>query len=71
MRGPIAALREGDIITIDVDEKRLDVELSAEEIESRLAEWQAPKPRYESGVMAKYAALVSSAAEGAITRPVL
>jgi dihydroxy-acid dehydratase len=71
MRGPIAALREGDIITIDVDEKRLDVDLTDAEIEARLADWQAPKPRYESGVMAKYAALVSSAAEGAITRPVL
>ena len=71
MRGPIAALLEGDIITIDVDEKRLDVDLTDAEIEARLAAWQAPKPRYESGVMAKYAALVSSAAEGAITRPVL
>jgi dihydroxy-acid dehydratase len=71
MGGPIAALREGDIITIDVDEKRLDVALTDEEIAARMAEWQAPKPRYVSGVMAKYAALVSSAAEGAITRPVL
>ncbi len=67
--GPIAALREGDIISIDTDEKRLDVELSPEEIEARLADWTPPRAHYESGVFAKYAALVSSAAEGAITRP--
>ncbi len=71
MGGPLAALREGDIITIDVDEKRLDVDLSAAEIASRLTEWTAPKPNYTTGVMAKYAALVSSASEGAVTRPVL
>ncbi len=67
--GPIAALREGDIISIDTDEKRLGVELSPEEIEARLADWSPPSAHYESGVFAKYAALVSSAAEGAITRP--
>lgn len=71
MRGPIAALREGDIIVIDVDQKLLAVELSEEEMEARLADWEAPAPRYTNGVLAKYAALVSSAAEGAITRPVL
>lgn len=71
MRGPIAALREGDIITIDVEQKLLAVELTDEEIEARLADWKAPEPRYTSGVLAKYAALVSSAAEGAITKPVL
>lgn len=67
--GPIAAVREGDIINIDVNERSLNIELSAEEIAERLADWTAPAPRYTSGVLAKYAALVSSAAEGAITKP--
>ncbi len=71
VRGPIAALQEGDIINIDVDKRRLDVELTEDEINARLTNWQQPKPRYESGVFAKYVALVSSAAEGAITQPVL
>ncbi|HEX5506194.1 MAG TPA: dihydroxy-acid dehydratase [Thermomicrobiales bacterium] len=65
--GPLAALREGDIITLDVDQRALDVELSADELRARLADWSPPPPRYTSGVLAKYAALVSSAAEGAIT----
>ncbi|MDQ3548045.1 MAG: dihydroxy-acid dehydratase [Chloroflexota bacterium] len=69
MGGPIAALREGDIIAIDVMERTLNVELSDEEIASRLADWQPPKPRYTTGVFAKYAALVSTADEGAVTRP--
>jgi dihydroxy-acid dehydratase len=67
--GPIAALHEGDIIVMDIDNRRLDVELSDDEIASRLAAWKQPEPRYKSGVLAKYAALVTSAAEGAITRP--
>jgi dihydroxy-acid dehydratase len=66
--GPIAALREGDIIVIDIDKRRLDVEISDKEIKARLAEWKTPAPRYTSGVFHKYAALVSSASEGAITR---
>jgi len=66
--GPIAALREGDIIHLDVTKRRLDVELSDDEIAARLRDWRAPEPRYRTGVMAKYAALVSSASEGAITR---
>jgi dihydroxy-acid dehydratase len=66
--GPIAALREGDIIVIDIEKRRLDVELSDKEIKARLSEWKAPAPRYTSGVFHKYAALVSSASEGAITR---
>lgn len=70
-RGPIAAVQEGDIIVFDIQNRRLDVEISAETLEQRLANWKEPKPRYTSGVFAKYAALVSSAAEGAITRPVL
>ncbi|MGE0131589.1 MAG: dihydroxy-acid dehydratase [Blastocatellales bacterium] len=66
--GPIAALREGDIVVIDIENRKLDVELSDEEIKSRLVGWKAPAPRYTSGVFHKYAALVSSASEGAITR---
>ena len=66
--GPIAAVRDGDTIVFDVDARRLDLEISDEEMDKRLREWKAPKPRYASGVMAKYAKLVSSAAEGAVTR---
>jgi dihydroxy-acid dehydratase len=66
-RGPIAALKTGDIISIDVKKRRLDVELSGAEIKKRLAKWKAPKPRYTSGVFHKYATLVSNASEGAIT----
>jgi dihydroxy-acid dehydratase len=67
--GPIAAVRDGDTITIDVDNSRLEVALSDAEIAERLRSWRAPKPRYTTGVFAKYAALVSSASEGAVTRP--
>ncbi len=70
-RGPIAAVQEGDVIVFDIPNRRLQVEISAETVEQRLANWKQPKPRYTSGVFAKYAALVSSAAEGAITRPTL
>ena len=65
--GPIAALRDGDTIVFDVDRRRLDVELSDDQLQARLREWAAPAPRYPSGVMAKYARLVSSASEGAVT----
>ena len=65
--GPIAAVREGDRITFDVEARRLDVDLSDEEIAQRVAEYEPPKPHYASGVMAKYARSVSSASEGAIT----
>jgi dihydroxy-acid dehydratase len=65
--GPIAAVKTGDTITFDITARRLDVELSEDEIKKRLSEWQPPKPRYASGVMAKYARHVSSAAEGAVT----
>jgi dihydroxy-acid dehydratase len=68
-RGPIAALQEGDTVTFDIEARTLNVALSDEEIEARLADWTDPLPRYETGVFAKYAALVSSASEGAITRP--
>jgi dihydroxy-acid dehydratase len=65
--GPIAALRSGDTIAIDVKKRRLDVELSARELDKRLRLWKPPKPRYTSGAMAKYVRLVSSASEGAVT----
>ena len=66
--GPIAALRDGDSIVFDVKARRLDVEISEQELKSRLSQWKAPEPRYKTGVMAKYAKLVSSASEGAVTR---
>jgi dihydroxy-acid dehydratase len=65
--GPIAAVREGDEITVDIDARRLDVALSDEEIARRVAEYEAPESPFGSGVMSKYAATVSSAAKGAIT----
>jgi len=67
--GPLAALRDGDTIAIDVEARELRVELSDGELAARLADWAPPPPRYSEGVFAKYAALVSSASEGAITRP--
>lgn len=66
--GPIAAVRDGDSIVFDVKARRLDVEISEQELKSRLSQWKAPEPRYKTGVMAKYAKLVSSASEGAVTR---
>jgi dihydroxy-acid dehydratase len=66
--GPIAVVREGDSIVFDVKARRLDVEISEAEMKARLQMWSPPAPRYTSGVMAKYAKLVSSASEGAITR---
>ncbi|MBX5458791.1 MAG: dihydroxy-acid dehydratase [Thermogemmatispora sp.] len=67
--GPLAALRDGDTIVIDIEKRTVSVELPEEELKARLASWQPPAPRYTSGVFAKYAALVSSASEGAVTRP--
>ena len=67
--GPIAALRDGDIVVVDIENCSLAVELSAEELAQRLEGWQAPESRYKTGVFAKYVALVSSAAEGAVTNP--
>lgn len=64
--GPIAALTDGDEITLDLEARRLDVTLSPDELAGRLANWQPPAPLYTTGVFARYAALVSSAAEGAI-----
>ena len=67
--GPVAALREGDVVRIDVAQRLLEVEISDSEIKHRMAQWKAPKPRFAAGVFAKYAALVTSASQGAITRP--
>src|SRR5205085_2782925 len=69
--GPIAAIREGDMIVFDIDKRRLDTDVSEDEIKRRMADWKEPAPRYRTGVFAKYAALVSSASDGAITRPTL
>ena len=66
-RGPLAAVRNGDIITIDVKKRRLDLEISAAEMKKRLAKWKAPTPRYASGVFHKYAESVRNASEGAVT----
>jgi dihydroxy-acid dehydratase len=67
--GPITGLRDGDMIHFDVKKRVLEVELSDEVLRQRMAEWQAPQPKYSTGVFAKYAALVASASQGAITRP--
>jgi dihydroxy-acid dehydratase len=65
--GPIAIVEEGDRIVIDVDRKALDLDLPADEVARRFARWTQPAPRYGGGVMAKYAALVGSASDGAVT----
>ena len=65
--GPIALLNNGDTVVFDVKARQLRVELSDNVMEARRAEWQAPAPPYTTGVMAKYAKLVSSAAQGAVT----
>jgi dihydroxy-acid dehydratase len=65
--GPIAAVRDGDGIVFDVEARRLTVEVPDGEIGARLRAWKPPAPRYERGIFAKYARLVSSASEGAVT----
>jgi dihydroxy-acid dehydratase len=65
--GPLAAVRDGDSIVIDVERRRLDLDLPGHELAARLAEWSPPPPRYTSGVLGKYAQLVGSASEGATT----
>jgi dihydroxy-acid dehydratase len=67
--GPIAAVHDGDLVRIDVSKRLLEVEIADAEIHRRMVQWRAPKPRYATGVFGKYCALVSSASEGAITRP--
>ena len=66
-KGPIAALKTGDVIVFDVPDRTLNVELTQKEIKTRLSKWKPPVPRYTTGVMAKYARHVSSASEGAVT----
>jgi dihydroxy-acid dehydratase len=65
--GPLAALREGDTIVVDVDRHVLEVELGEDELAARLADWTEPEPRYRRGALANYATLVSSASQGAVT----
>lgn len=65
--GPIAAIADGDTIVFDIPNRRLDVSLTDEQIKQRLADWKSPAPRFTSGVMAKYAFLVSSSSRGAVT----
>jgi dihydroxy-acid dehydratase len=65
--GPIALVHEGDMIVVDVEAKALNLEVPADELERRQAAWTPPAPNYPGGVMAKYAALVGSASEGAVT----
>ena len=65
--GPIAALADGDTVVFDIPNRQLNVELSTAEIQKRLASWKPPAPRFSSGVMAKYALLVSSSSLGAVT----
>jgi dihydroxy-acid dehydratase len=67
--GPIAFVREGDSINLDVDARRLDLEVDEDELARRKEAWTRPAPNYTNGVFAKYAALVSSASQGAVTRP--
>jgi dihydroxy-acid dehydratase len=65
--GPIAAINDGDIISFDIPKRTLNVKLMDAEIQRRLSSWKSPQPRFTNGVMAKYALLVSSASQGAIT----
>jgi dihydroxy-acid dehydratase len=67
--GPIAFVKDGDSIALDVDKRELNLEVDEHELAQRRRAWSRPAPRYTTGVMAKYAALVSSASEGAVTRP--
>jgi dihydroxy-acid dehydratase len=67
--GPIAAVRDGDMVRFDVNRRLLEVEISDEVLRQRMKEWKPLQPKYPTGVFAKYAALVSSASQGAITRP--
>jgi dihydroxy-acid dehydratase len=65
--GPIAFVRDGDVIVLDTDKRELSMQVTEDEVKKRKAQWNAPKPRYTTGVMAKYARLVSSASTGAVT----
>jgi len=65
--GPLGLVKNGDQITIDVAKRRIDLDVDAAEIARRRTAWRAPEPRYRTGVLAKYAKLVGSASEGAVT----
>jgi len=65
--GPLAVVHDGDSIVIDVVNRRLDVDVSEADLRERMTTWTAPTPRYATGVLAKYAKLVSSASLGAVT----
>jgi len=67
--GPIALVQDGDVINIDVDAGRIDVELSEQELKKRAESWKPKPPRYTTGLLAQYASLVSSSAEGAVLKP--
>ena len=67
--GPIALVKNGDEISINTENNTIEIHVSSEELDQRRKEWTPPKPNYTSGALAKYASLVGSAAEGAITRP--
>jgi dihydroxy-acid dehydratase len=67
--GPIAAIANGDIVEFDIGKRSLSVKLTDAEIQKRMSTWKAPAPRFRTGVMAKYAVMVSSAAQGAVTTP--
>jgi dihydroxy-acid dehydratase len=67
--GPIAAVADGDTIEFDIPKRSLNVSLTDAEIQRRMSTWRAPAPRFSTGVMAKYALMVSSAAQGAVTTP--
>jgi dihydroxy-acid dehydratase len=66
--GPLALIRDGDVIEIDVEARRLDVKLGADELEQRASAWKRPPPRVSSGYLARYAERASSAAAGAVVR---
>jgi dihydroxy-acid dehydratase len=68
--GPIALVEEGDPIRFDIDERRLDLEVPDAVLAERRARWRPPAPRYTGGVLGKYLAMVTSAAEGAVTLPI-
>ena len=69
--GPIALVEDGDAIRIDTDSNSIDIVVPDREMDARRARWQRPPPNYEDGALAKFASLVGSASEGAVTRPVL
>ncbi len=68
--GPIALVKNGDEISMNTETNSVDLHVAEDELQKRRNEWRQPKPNYTSGALAKYASLVGSAAEGAITRPI-